>query len=269
MLEQIQSTLSMIKQEKPLILCLTNYVTMDFMANSLLALGAAPLMSESSEELEALIHISQVLYINLGTLNQAFLERAEQAAKIANRLKKPIILDPVGAGASPLRTTAALNLLPLVQIVRGNASEIMALSGALGATKGVETTDTVENAIQAATALARQHKQIIIISGPKDYLTDGQQSCNLPYGSKLMPLITGMGCTMTAILGAFAAIHPISFQALTQGTAFFGLCGQWAQQQTQTPGSFKIKFIDALYEPDWTWFDQTLSADKQQVECPS
>lgn len=112
MINEIQSTLTQLRHVQPLVLCLTNYVTMDFMANALLALGAAPLMSESREEIEELVSISHALYINIGTLNDAFMARALFAAKIANYLNKPIVLDPVGAGASKLRTAAALELLP-------------------------------------------------------------------------------------------------------------------------------------------------------------
>lgn len=254
MINQIKSTLNQVKQSKPLVLCLTNYVTMDLMANSLLALGAAPLMSESREELEELIAISQAVYINIGTLNQTFMERAFIAAKMANILNKPVILDPVGAGASRLRTSAAMELFPLAQVIRGNASEIIALTGAAGATKGVESTDPVQKAIKGAQMLAQEHNKIIVISGPEDFVTNGKQEQILTFGSHLMPLITGMGCTMTAVLSAFAACNPDLFQAALHATAYFGLCGQLTQQQTNAPASFRQAFIDNLYNPDWNFF---------------
>jgi len=235
MIEQIKSSLELLRQKKPLVLCLTNYVTMDFMANSLLALGAAPLMSESIEEIEELVTISQAVYINIGTLNSAFNERALLAAKIAKGLHKPVILDPVGAGASTLRTSTARELLPLANVVRGNASEIITLSGAQSATKGVETADAVANAITSARSLARNLQKVIVISGPEDFVTDGAQENHLSFGSSLMPLITGMGCTMTAVLSAFVANDLDHFQAATHATAYFGLCGQLAHQQTKAP----------------------------------
>lgn len=253
MLEQLKSSLTQLRQTKPLVLCLTNYVTMDFMANSLLALGAAPLMSESREEIEELVAISQAIYINIGTLNEVFMERARFAAQIANLLNKPLVLDPVGAGASKLRTAAAVELLPLANIIRGNASEIMALSGAQGTTKGVETADPVQKAIASAHALAKNDKTIII-SGPEDFITNGQQDKTLTFGSNLMPLVTGMGCTMTAVIAAFTACNPNHFQAAIDATAYYGLCGQQAQQKTFAPASFKQAFIDNLYQPDWDFF---------------
>ncbi|EHL32725.1 hydroxyethylthiazole kinase [Legionella drancourtii] len=254
MIEQVKSTLTQIKQVKPLVLCLTNYVTMDLMANSLLALGAAPLMSESKREIEELVTISQAVYINIGTLNKRFIERALFAAEIANFLNKPVILDPVGAGASKLRTSAALELLPLAQIVRGNASEIISLTGATGTSKGVETSDPVLKAISSAEALAQSHNKIIVISGPEDYVTDGKQAQTLTFGACLMPLITGMGCTMTAVLSAFVACNSEHFQAAVQATAYFGLCGQLSYQQAKAPAAFRQVFIDNLFHPDWDFF---------------
>lgn len=254
MLEHIKSTLAELKQIKPLVLCLTNYVTMDFMANSLLALGAAPLMSEANSEIEELVHLSHVVYINIGTLNDAFLERSLLAATIANSLNKPVILDPVGAGASQLRTHAALKLLPFADVVRGNASEIISLNGSSATTKGVETSEPVLKAISSATNLAQELQKIIIISGPEDFVTDGKKEKKLPFGSTLMPLVTGMGCTMTAVLSAFIATNPHHFTAAVQATAYFGLCGQLTEQKTKTPGTFRQLFIDHLFQPDWGFF---------------
>lgn len=254
MIDSIQSTLTQLKKTKPLILCLTNYVTMDFMANSLLALGASPLMSESIEEIEELVTISQAIYINIGTLNELFMERALLAAHIANTLNKPVILDPVGAGASKLRTNAALQLLPLADIIRGNASEIIALSGAQGTTKGVEASDPVSKAIHSAHVLAQKYHRVIVISGQEDFITNGKQEQSLTYGSDLMPLITGMGCTMTAVLSAFVACNPNHFQAAVQATAFFGLCGQVTHQHAKAPATFRQAFIDNLFHPDWDVF---------------
>lgn len=258
MITEIQSSLSQLRQVQPLVLCLTNYVTMDFMANALLALGAAPLMSESREEVEEFVSISHALYINIGTLNDAFVTRALFAAKIANYLNKPIILDPVGAGASKLRTAAAMEILPLAQVIRGNASEIISLAGENGATKGVESSDPVHKAMSSARTLAQKHHKLVVVSGPEDFITDSKQEQILRFGSALMPKITGMGCTMTAVLSAFVASNPNMYQALTYATAYFSLCGQQTQQQTQVPGSFRQLFIDNLYQPDWDFFNQAV-----------
>lgn len=261
MIEAIQASLNQIKNNKPLILCLTNYVTMDFMANSLLALGAAPLMSEAIEEIEELVAISQAVYINIGTLDKLFMERALLAVQIARSLNKPIIVDPVGSGASKLRTKAALELLPQAHIVRGNASELLSLAQLQNASKGVESIHAVEQAMDTSYALAQQFNNIIVISGPKDFITDGNKTIELPFGSSLMPLITGMGCTLTAVIAAFVSGSCTNqLDKTAQATAFFGLCGQYAEQQAQQPASFKQAFINALYQPDWDYYSQELAS---------
>jgi hydroxyethylthiazole kinase len=138
MITSLQNALNTLHQKKPLILCLTNYVTMDFTANALLAMRAAPIMSESLAEIEELIDLSQALYINIGTINFEFMERVLFAADKAHSKKIPVILDPVGAGASFIRTSSSKELLHLTDIIRGNASEIHALGGVSSTSRGVE-----------------------------------------------------------------------------------------------------------------------------------
>ena len=247
MMNLIHSAKANIKQHKPIILCLTNYVTMDFMANSLLALGAAPIMSCDDTELEELINISHAINLNMGTLDGAFISRCQTAVKIAQQNNKPIILDPVGAGASHIRTQSAKTLMPFADIIRGNASEIMALADMQTQTAGVESTQTTHMAKESADLLAKQLHNTVIVSGKEDYVTDGQRQETLQFGSSLMPFITGMGCTLTAVVAAFRAIQADSYDAARFATAFFGLCGNIAEQKAKAPGSFRTAFIDALY----------------------
>ncbi|CAM2980379.1 hydroxyethylthiazole kinase [Legionella worsleiensis] len=265
MLDAIKTSFLRIREKKPLVLCLTNYVTMDFMANSLLALGAAPLMTEDPSELEELITLSQAVYINTGTLHHQFTENALYAASISQKLKKPVLLDPVGAGASSVRTSAALSILPYATIVRGNASEIMSLSGMSGLTRGVDTSHSVHNALGSALSLAQQHNTIVVISGSDDVITDGDQQQIIPFGSNLMPLITGMGCTMTAVISAFVAVNSHYIKACSQAAAYFSLCGQLTHQQTQLPGTFKQRFIDNLYMPDWNFFADAINHSRIHI----
>ncbi len=255
MIEKIQGCLERIKETKPLILNITNYVTMDFMANSLLALGAAPIMSEDLDELEELGALASSINLNIGTLNAQFLERASRLVKIQN---KPIILDPVGAGATKSRTKAALEFLPHARIIRGNASEIMALHTNHNKTLGVESTHGSEEAIEAAKALSSKHKLVVAISGATDIVVDNSRTQSLSFGSSLMPCVVGMGCTLTAVIAAFHAVENDSFQAALLGTAYFGLCGEQAAQKTKTPGSFKTAFIDSLYDPDFGMMSRKL-----------
>lgn len=247
MLDKITSAITDIKNTKPLILCLTNVVTMDFMANSLLALGAAPIMSCEEKELEELIKISHAINLNIGTLESDFIRRCRVAAEIAKYQKKPIILDPVGAGASLIRTQSAQELMHFANVIRGNASEIMALIDTQISTAGVESTCTTTVAKHSANQLASTHNSTVVVSGEEDYITNGHQQESLMFGSSIMPMITGMGCTLTAVIAAFCAVRSDAFEAATLATAYFGICGNLTERKTKLPGSFRTTFIDTLH----------------------
>lgn len=248
MISKINHAINTIVSTKPLILNITNMVTMDLMANGLLALGAAPLMSTCDEELEALVRISHAVNMNIGTLDKAFIERCQEVALLAQQYQKPVILDPVGAGASDIRTKTAKLLLPFVDIVRGNASEIMSLVDINVQTSGVESVHSTMQAKEHACALAKQHQITVVVSGEIDYVTNGTQEIELNYGSAVMPLVTGMGCLLTAVIAAFHAVNPHPFEAATLATAYYGLCGSAAEKMSPRPGNFRSAFIDALYE---------------------
>lgn len=252
MIDKIQETLATLREKKPLVLCLTNAVSLEFVANSLLALGGAPIMSHDPREAEELVCIGSSVYINLGTLNAPFVEHYKQVAAITQKEGKPLILDPVGAGASQVRTESSLAFLPQSAIVRGNASEIMALSGGQGKTLGVESTEEVHSAKDAARALAKDYNCTTAISGKEDFVTDGNRETSLSVGSPLMPYITGMGCSLTGIIAAFHAVIPDAYEAARLATAYFGLCGNIAHEKAKAPGAFKVAFIDALYQADFS-----------------
>ncbi|MFC3908659.1 hydroxyethylthiazole kinase [Legionella dresdenensis] len=251
--EQLHNALSVLRARKPLVLSLTNQVTMDLMANSLLALGAAPLMSNAFEEAGELLALSQALNINIGTLNSSFGQDALQTAKLANADNIPVILDPVGAGASQLRTFTAQSLMPHVSIIRGNASEILALADEINTTRGVDAEAEVRQATEVATRLTL-NQRTIVVSGAVDFVTDGSEAFFLPFGSRLMTRVTGMGCTLTAVIAAFAGSGFSLYQAALYGTAYFGLCGMATESKTLMPGTFRQLFIDQLYNPNWDLF---------------
>ncbi|MBA2653070.1 MAG: hydroxyethylthiazole kinase [Tatlockia sp.] len=264
MVRDLETALISLRQSKPLVLCLTNFVTMDLVANSLYALGASPLMSQSLDELEELVSISHAVYINIGTLDQAFCERALYAVSLAKSQNKPVVLDPVGAGASRLRTEAAKSLVPYATIIRANASETLALVDAQCETKGVETTHSVGQAASAAKTWAYSIQKVAVVSGPVDLVTNGLDLLNLPFGSDLMPLITGMGCALSAVIAAFATLNFDVYRSTSLATAYFGLCGQQCAIQTREPGSFRELFINALFKPNWTLFNELVSANQNE-----
>ncbi|MES2615178.1 MAG: hydroxyethylthiazole kinase [Bdellovibrionota bacterium] len=246
MSEKIQVAIKELKRVKPLVLNLTNYVTMDFMANALLAIGAAPIMSVCDEELEELIQICQCLHINLGTLDKDFISRCDKAIAYAKEYKKPIVLDPVGAGASLIRTKTAQKLIPSCDIIKGNASEILSLFQDSGQTRGVESVHSTLQAKEQAKKIACEWKCTVVVSGAVDFVTDGYRESEINFGSPFMAAVTGMGCTLSAIIAAFRGVFPDSFDSAQLATTYFGLCGQEAEKKASGPGTFRTEFIDRL-----------------------
>lgn len=248
MFEKIKNVVAKIKEEKPLILNITNDVTMDFIANGLLSLGASPVMSKAQQEIDELLQLAHSVVINLGTLDEKFIALCEYVCGVANQLKKPIVLDPVGAGASHYRTNASLGLINNydIAIIRGNASEIMSLSGVSMKTKGVDSTVQSDFALESAQKLSTLYDASVVVSGKVDIIVDVNHIRQLTYGSPLMPQITGTGCLLSAIVGAFHAVEKNRFDASVFATAFYGICGEKAARKVQGPASFKIQFLDEL-----------------------
>lgn len=251
MITALQHSLNTLRETQPLVLNLCNHVTMEFVANSQLALGAAPIMSTDKREFSELIALCSSLYINIGTLNEGFMENALYAAHLARQHRIPMVLDPVGAGASKIRTEAALALAPHAAIIRGNASEIMALAGNAVQTKGVESRHRPQDAKEQATHLANLYENCICVSGAIDFICDAKREAFIGFGSALMPLVTGMGCSLSGILAAFKATVSDPFDAAYYGALYVALCGSAAAQRASTPAAFKQQFLDCLFEADF------------------
>lgn len=259
MLDDIKSAIGEIRKQRPLILNLTNYVTMDFMANALLAIGASPIMSECEDELRELIGFSKAIHINIGTLDEYFLRRARIAAEIACELGKIVVLDPVGAGATEIRTKTSLEFLPQVDVLRSNASEVKALGGEVSKSSGVDAGDSVDEAISIAQKLSCDLDLVVAVSGPTDIVIGANNVARFPFGSEIMPLITGMGCVLTSVVAAFCSVDDNLFNATKLAVAYFVLCGEQAERESRSPGSFKVAFLDALYSPDFKFMERIIS----------
>jgi hydroxyethylthiazole kinase len=243
--------LGRLRQKKPLIHNITNYVVMNSTANALLALGASPVMAHAIEEVEEMVCLAGALVLNIGTLSQPWIEAMIKAGKQANARGVPVILDPVGSGATRLRTDTAKKIIQevAIRVIRGNASEILSLAGEKtgSGTKGVDSVHTVDQAAEAARDLSRELKTTLAITGAVDLITDGQRIFRVMNGHEMMSLVTGTGCTATATIGAFLAIETDPMAAAAAGLAFFGLAGERAAAQTRAPGSFQVALLDALY----------------------
>lgn len=248
--QRAAQNLAAIRRQKPLIHNITNYVVMNSSANTLLALGASPVMAHAPNEVEQMVSFAGALVLNIGTLSDAWIEAMLRAGRKATELGTPIVFDPVGSGATTFRTETAHKILEQtrVSVVRGNASEILSLHGADSKTKGVDSVHSVREATAAAQALARDLGATLAITGPTDLITDGHRTAWVNNGHALMATVTGTGCAATATIGAFCAVDTDVFQATTTALAFFGLAGEKAAEKATAPGSYQVALLDALFE---------------------
>lgn len=240
--------LTSMRAHAPLVHCITNYVAMNVAANVLLAAGASPAMVHAQEEAAEFASLATALTINIGTLSSPWLAAMKLAADSANASGKPWVLDPVAHHATAFRRRAIGELLELrPTIIRGNASEIITLSGGHSESRGVDSKDAVAAAEDAAVRLATRQQTIVAVTGAVDFVTDGVSSVHIRGGSPLMPQITALGCSLTCMVGAFAGnrpAHPLG--ATAAALAYFKLAGEVAARQAVGPGSFSWRFLDAL-----------------------
>ncbi len=240
--------LSAIRSKSPVVLNLTNSVAMDLSANALLAVGASPIMAHAPEELEELVAICGAIVINIGTLDSAFVERATQLAKLAALNGKPVVLDPVGAGATRFRTRAARSLIETgaVSVVRGNASEVASVFGESSGTRGVDSVLTPDQVLSVARAGAKRAGLVVAVSGAVDQIVGVDRTAQVFNGTPLFTQVTAMGCTATALLGAFLAVNSSAFSAAVHAMGLMGVCGELAVAKTAGPASFRVAFIDEI-----------------------
>ncbi len=244
-------TLAAVRRRSPLIHNVTNFVVMNSSANILLAVGAAPVMAHSREEVEEMSAMAGAVVLNIGTLSEDWRDAMVAAAATAGRLGIPVVLDPVGAGATRFRDDAVRRILGTgaVSVVRGNCSEILSLVEAGIRTRGVDSTVGISAAVvDAARAIAADRGCVVAVSGEEDCVTDGVQVFRVGNGHPLMCRVTGTGCGLSAVVAAFLAVggaDPAAAAAAAFG--FYGVCGELAAKASLGPGSFQAAFLDQLY----------------------
>ncbi|SDB96867.1 hydroxyethylthiazole kinase [Raineyella antarctica] len=242
--EQLALALEAYRRTSPLVHCLTNTVVTNFTANVVLASGGAPAMVDNPQEAAGFAAIAGGVLVNLGTPQEHTVAAMGLASASARDHGVPWVLDPVGAGGLPWRTQVAVELLDnRPTIVRGNASEVLGLTGGSGG-KGVDSTETSENALAAARALAQDFGSVVAVSGPTDYLTDGHRVLALGNGVELMTRVTGVGCALGALMAGFAAATPDALVAAAAATTLLCLAAEEAPKNG--PGSFAVGLLDAL-----------------------
>jgi hydroxyethylthiazole kinase len=244
---QVGQTLQAMRRATPLVQCITNYVAMNIAANVLLAAGASPAMVSDAEEAGEFAVIAGALTVNIGTLSPPFVAGMRAAIAGAEGAGTPWVLDPVACQATTLRRRVAADLLALKPaIIRANASEILSLAGEVSRGQGVDGRDSTASAEGAARRLAQRTGGVVAMTGAVDFVTDGARAVRIAGGSVWMPLNTAMGCSLTGLCGAFAAVAA-PFEASVAALALFAVAGSRAHGAAAGPGSFAPLFLDALH----------------------
>ncbi|MGH1601062.1 hydroxyethylthiazole kinase [Campylobacter majalis] len=246
--------ISKIKEKNPLIHNITNYVTVNGVANALISLGASPVMADSEFEVSDIVSISNALVINIGTLNERVLKSMIKAGIRANELGLPVVLDPVGAGASLYRTQAVFELLKSIKfsLIRLNISEAKTLINQTSTTKGVDASQSdlsadLSSAISVAKNISEKFSTITVISGKSDIITNGKNIAICDNGHEMMSKITGSGCMLSAVLGAFMCVGD-TFETAVHGVSAYGICGERAFDKLGDNGNatYATLLIDEL-----------------------
>ena len=243
------STLAALREAKPLVHQITNYVVMNETANATLALGALPVMAHAREEVEEMVGLAGALVLNVGTLSQHWVEAMLIAGRAAGERGVPLVLDPVGAGATRYRTDTARRLLDEldVTVLRGNAGEVATLVGVEAEVRGVESIGVDGDPAELAREAARRLGVVASVTGPVDHVSDGERVLAVANGHELLARVTGTGCMSSALTGCFLAAKPDApLEAAAEALAAFGVAAEDAAREARGPGSFHAGLYDAL-----------------------
>jgi hydroxyethylthiazole kinase len=252
-------SLRRLREMRPLVHQITNYVVMNETANATLALGALPVMAHAPEEVEEMVGIAGALVLNIGTLSSSWVEAMLRAGRAANARGVPVVLDPVGAGATRYRTETALRILDEVDVavLRGNAGEVATLAGVDAEVRGVESIGTADTAAQVAKRAASTLGVVASVTGSVDHVSDGERVVAVENGHPLLASITGTGCMSSAVTGAFLAVRRDDpLEAAAEALAAFGVAGENAAPGAKGPGSFHVNLYDALAALDPELLDE-------------
>lgn len=254
-----------VRAQAPLVHNITNFVVMAMNANALLAVGASPVMAHAHEEVQEMAAMAQAVVLNIGTLEPQWVAAMKLALASANASGTPVVLDPVGAGATRYRDRTVAELLAAGRLsaIRGNASEILRCAGQSAVTKGVDSTSGAHEALDAAHKLAQRTQAVVCVSGRHDHVVDPRgRHCMLSNGHEWMTRVTGVGCSASALVGAFCAVQPDAWRATAAAMALMGVAGEWAVERVQAArggvGQLQTELIDALQLMERAHFMQHL-----------
>ncbi len=265
---QLWSDVEQVRASAPFVHSITNHVVMNLNANVLLAAGASPVMAHAHEEVADMAAIAQALVLNIGTLEPYWIESMRLALLTAHGRGIPVVLDPVGAGATAYRNQSLAMLMATASpsVIRGNGSEVMSLAGSAIKTRGVDSSAAADDALGAAQALTQETKGVVCVSGVTDHVLDaGHRWARLSNGHAWMTKITGIGCSATSLIGAFCVVQPDLWRATVAAMAFWGVVGEVAAEQAQAAGqgvgSMQAYMLDALQLMNADTFTQRLKLE--------
>jgi hydroxyethylthiazole kinase len=260
---QAYDLLERVRQQKPVVHHLTNWVTIYDCAQVVKTLGASPVMAHAIEEVAEMTQIASALVLNIGTLTVDFVEAMKVAAKNANKKGVPVILDVCGAGATGLRDRKCLELLneARIDVIKGNASEVARVTGEIVKTRGVDTTEVAGDLAVLAQQLATQRNATVVVTGPVDVVTDGKRTYRIANGHAMMAHVVGTGCMAASVIGSFAAVERDLATAAACALAIFGIAAEVAAEQAPGPMTFKQRLFDCLYSLDRATVDRLQRID--------
>lgn len=251
--EQLGNVITSIREKKPIVFHITNTVTINDCANITLSIGASPLMSFCEEEVEDILSFASSLVINIGTMDKQMRDMAVTAGKIANRLGKPVVLDPVGAGATKARQELTKKLLREVHfaVVKGNMAEMKSIYGLENTeNRGVDSIEDLENGVEIAKALAKRYDTVIAITGKQDIISDGERVAKINNGTPILGTVTGTGCMTASLVGSACGAVKDYFSAATTAVAMMGIAGEKASDHFSLGmgnGTIRVEILDAIY----------------------
>ncbi|MFL5943163.1 MAG: hydroxyethylthiazole kinase [Gaiellaceae bacterium] len=243
------TTLRELRERKPLVHQITNYVVMNETANATLAIGALPVMAHAPQEVEEMVGLASALVLNIGTLSEHWIEAMLLAGRVATERGIPVVLDPVGAGATAYRTDTARRILEQVgvTVLRGNAGEVATLVGADAEVRGVESIASGLEPAELAREAGRQLGLVASVTGPVDHVSDGERTLAVANGHPLLASVTGTGCISSALSGCFLAAKPEEpLEAAAEALAALGVAAEGAAAGAEGPGTFHARLYDAL-----------------------
>lgn len=245
----VSDMMETVRSKKPLVHQITNYVTVNDCANVTICAGGSPVMSDAEEDIRDMIGLSSAVVLNIGTLNARTVDSMVLAGKTANNLNIPVVLDPVGAGATKYRTETVERILREVRVsvIKGNAGEIGILAGTGGIVKGVDSVAGAENPENTVERLAEATGTVVGMTGPVDYVSDGKKTLVLKNGDGYMGAVSGTGCMVSSMTGCYVGACGVSAESVASAISVFSIAGEIAAVDARGPGSFKTKLLDSLY----------------------